>query len=241
MKFMARVRFIFGIIFVLLVGAGLFLYLEYVMAHVQSREAHIESDTYSVGVDYSGIIEKQYIEENSSVKAGDNLFELRSQTLTEAIRDDQVAPTSLLYSITSRGTVLITATAAGKVQSILRRQGDFVPANTEMAKINLQDGAYVKATYKLSAPDYAKLHMGSHITVTLPDGVKLDGRVYDISLVTKDRQVFTTVKARIAPPKVNQEVFTVGTPVESTLTLTNDTRASRLNKYVRELLERAGG
>jgi multidrug resistance efflux pump len=210
------------------------------MAHIHSVEAHIDSDTYSVGIEYASIIEKQSVEENASVKAGDPLFELRSPSLAESIRENEVAAASLLYSVTPKGTVLITATAAGKVRTISKRVGDFVPANSELAKINLEKGLYIKATYKLAAPDYARLRTGSKITVSLPDGVKLDGKVYDIRLATRDKQVYTTVKARIDQSKVNRQAFTTGTPVESVLTLNNDTRLSRLNRYVRQLIEPSG-
>lgn len=235
-----RLKFVIGLLVVVALCAGLFVYLDYSMARIHSVEARVTANSYGVGIDYSSIVEKQYVEESAFVKVGDPLFELRSSSLAEAIRNNQVAQASLLYSVTPQGTVLITAAAAGQVQTISRRVGDFVPANSELARISLKDGLYINATYKLAAPDYARIATGSRIVVTLPDGVTVDGKVYDISLATVDKEVFTTVKARIDQSKVNQVAFTSGTPVESTLYLDNDTLATRLNRFITQLIQPSG-
>lgn len=239
MKFSIRMKFFVGLVVVVILSAGLFLYLDYSMSHINSLEAYIGSDSYTVGIDYSSIVEKQYVEEGAYVKVDDPLFELRSASLTEAIRNNQVSQSSLLYSLTDRGTVLITAAAEGRVQTVSERVGAFVPANSDLATINLKDGLYVKATYKLSSPDYARLS-GGKIVITLPDGVKVEGKIYDISLETRDKQVLTTLKARIDQSKVNQSAFTVGTPVETVLSLSDDTLASRLTRFVTQLFQPSG-
>lgn len=240
MKFWTRLKFTLGILFVILLSGALFLYLEHSMARIHSVEAHLESDSYTVGIDYSSVVEKEYVEENSYVKVGDPLFELRSSSLAQAIRNNEVAQNSLLYSVTERGTVLITAAADGRVQKVSERTGAFVPANSELAVINLQNGLYIKATYKLSSPDYARIGAGSLIVVTLPDGVVLNGSVYDISLEMVDKQVHTTVKARIDQAKVNTVAFGVGTPVETVLHLNSDTLVTRLSHYLQQLFQPSG-
>lgn len=240
MKFTVRMRFIIGILLVIIFSIGLFLYLEHSMARIHSVEAAINADSYTVGIDYSSIIEKQYIEESAYVKAGDPLFELRSSSLADALRNNQVSQGSLLYSVTEKGTILVTASAEGRVQSISERVGAFVPANTELAKINLKDGLYISATYKLSSPDYARISTGSKIVVTLPDNTKIDARIYDITLETRDKEVYTTVKARVDQAKINQVVFTAGTPVESVLYLNNDTLLTRIIRYVTPLFQPSG-
>jgi multidrug resistance efflux pump len=233
-------KFIIGILLVMVVSAGLFLYLEHSMARIHSVEATINSDSYTVGIDYSSIVEKQYIEESAYVKAGDPLFELRSSSLADAIRNNQVSQGSLLYSVTDQGSILITASAEGRVQSISERVGAFVPANKELAKINLKDGLYINATYKLSSPDYARISIGGKIVVTLPDNTKVDARIYDISLETRDKEVYTTVKARVDQSKINQIVFTAGTPVESVLYLNNDTLLTRIVRYATQVFQPSG-
>lgn len=240
MNFGTRVKFIIGIVIVVLLCGALFLYLEHSMARIHSMNAYLGSDSYTVGVDYSSIVEKQYVEENAYVEVGDPLFEVRSSSLSDAIRNNQVAESALLYAVTDQDTVRITAAADGRVQSIKNRVGAFVPANSELATINLKDGFFISATYKLSSPDYARIGPGSRIVVTLPDGVKMDGEVYDISLATIDKEVLTTVKARIDQSKVNQVAFSVGTPVETILYLDNDTWYTSLSRFVTTIFRPSG-
>lgn len=240
MKRTTRLRFTAGILAVLAICCGLFVYLEYSMSRLPSVDAYLDSDSFTVGIDYSSIVEKQFVEEGAYVKKGDPLFEVRSSSLSEAIRNNQITQSTLLYSVTPEGSVSIDAAADGRVRTVKYHVGAFVPANTEMAVINAKDGLFINATYKLSSPDYARLSLGSKVVVTMPDNVKIDGSVYDVSLKEKDDEVFTTVKVKIDQSKVNQVAFTVGTPVETVLHLNDDTLASRLKRFVTNILQPSG-
>lgn len=235
MNFTSRIKFFIGIISVIVIAMGLFVYLDYSMSRVHSTDAQLSSDTYTVGIDYSGIVEKQYVDEGAYIKTNDPLFEVRSSTLADAIRNNEVAKSSLLYSVTDEGRVLISAAANGQIQTIKYRAGAFVPANSELAVVNTENGMYVNATYKLSSPDYARLNNKSKIAVTFPDNKKLEGSVYDISLETIDKEVFTTVRARINQDDVNRVAFTVGTPVETTLFLDTKTWYSQISHGIQSL------
>ncbi|HCH34626.1 MAG: Biotin/lipoyl attachment domain-containing protein [Candidatus Saccharibacteria bacterium GW2011_GWC2_48_9] len=237
MKFTTRLKFIFGILVTIAACASLFVYLDYSMSRVSSVEAQLDSDYFAVGIDYSGIVEEQLVEEGDYIKKNDPLFEIRSSTLTEAIKNDEVAKSSLLYRVTDDGTVLISAAAAGRVQTINYRQGAFVPANSEIAIVNSENALYVRATYKLSSPDYARISNKSKLSITLPDNKKIEGSVYDISLDTSDKEVLTTVRASIDQEAVNRVAFSVGTPVESTLFLDTDTWYNRISSAITSLLE----
>ncbi len=237
MKFTTRLKFTMGIIVTIAFGAALFVYLDYSMSRVNSLDAQLKSDYYTVGIDYSGIVEKQLVEEGDYVKTDDPLFEVRSSTLTDAIKNNEVAKSSLLYSVTDDGTVLISAAAAGRIQTINYRQGAFVPANSEIAIVNSENALYVSSTYKLSSPDYARISNKSKLSVTLPDNKHIDATVYDISLDTTDKEVLTTVRARIDQDAVNRVAFSVGTPVESTLYLDTDTWYNRIASGITTLFQ----
>lgn len=232
MTVFGRLRVLVGVVLVSVLCAVLLLFLEHSMSRVHSKEAYLDSDSYTVGLDYSAVVEKQYKDENDNVKSGDTLFEVRSARLSDAIRNNEIAARELLYSVNEKGLVVITAAADGSVREIAQRQGAFVPANTEMATIDLTDGTFVRATYKLSAPDYARLNSNSRVVVTLPDGVEVEGSVYDIAFETVDQEVRTTVKARIDTTKVNQRVFTSGTPVETVLHVDDNSLYSRLERFM---------
>lgn len=239
MKFTTRLKFLSGIIFVIALCAALFVYLDFSMSRVQSVDAQLRSDTYTVGIDYSGIVEKQYIDEGAYIKTGDPLFEIRSSTLADAIRNNEVAKSSLLYSVTDGGNVLVTAAANGRVQTVAYRQGAFVPANSEIAIVNVENGLYINSTYTLSSPDYARINTNSKVAVTMPDNKKLEGTVYDISLETIDKQVVTSVRTRIDQDAINKTAFSVGTPVKSTLYLDTKTWYSQIVSAVQTLIQPA--
>jgi multidrug resistance efflux pump len=241
MKPANRMTFFTGIMFVSLLCATLFIYLDYSMSRVASVDAQLSSDTFTVGIDYSGIVEKQFIDEGDYIKKGDPLFEIRSSTLAEAIRNNEIAKSSLLYTATDDGRVLVSAAANGQIQTINYRQGAFVPANSDLAIVNVENGLYVSATYKLSAPDYARINKSSKITITLPDNKTLEGVVYDISLETIDKEVMTTVRARVTNTDVNRVAFAIGTPVETVLFLDTTTWYSRIAETIQSLLRPTSG
>ncbi len=228
MKKTARLRFAIGIIITVLLGAGLFVYLEYSMSRVQSTNAQLESNNYTVGVDYSGVITEEYVEEGAYVETGDPLFKLRSSTLVEALRNNEVAKAALLYEVDDDGNISLSAAAPGRVQSIAYRQGAFVPANSQIAVVNNDGGLYISATYKLSSPDYSNLDTNSIVYATMPDGKKLRATVYDISLERVDKEVETTVFARFDNNEINTTAFSVGTPVQTTLELRTNTIFERI-------------
>lgn len=237
MNLLTRLRFLTGVIIVLLICGGLFVYLDYSMSRAESRSAQLNADTFAVGVGYSGIIEKQYISEGDQVKKGDPLFELRSPTLADAIKNDEVSKSQLLYKLTDNGNILLTAAADGKVQTIEYRAGAFVPANDQIAIVAIDRSLYVNATYKLSPPDYAQVSRTSKVDVTLPDGKKLSGTVYDISLTKKDDEVETTIRARLPQEDINNMTFGIGTPVDATLHLTSDTWYSKIVTNITNLFQ----
>jgi multidrug resistance efflux pump len=235
MKSITRFKFFIGILVVVGLCAGLFVYLDYSMSRVDSIDAEISSDTYTVGLDYSGIVEKQFVDAGAYIKKGDPLFEVRSSLLADAIRNNEIAKSSLLYSVTDEGRVLMSAAENGRVQTINYRQGAFVPANSEVAVVNTEDGLYIKAVYKLSSPDYARLSNRSKISVRFPDNNVLEGSVYNISLETVNKEVLTTVRARIDQHSVNQVAFSVGTPVKTTLFFDTKTWYSKIEDAIQSL------
>lgn len=208
------------------------------MSRIASVDARLQSDTFTVGTGYSATIEKQLVEEGDTVKRGDVLFKLRSPTLSEALRNHEVSQDSLLHQVDADGTVLIAASANGIVQSINYRQGAFVPANSEIAKINSENAMYVDGVFKLSPPDYAKLKNGNTVSVLLPDNAQVNGYVDSIKLETSDdkSRVYTIVKVRIDQSAINP-IFTVGTPVEAKLHLNTTTLYDRLQNLVRSFTD----
>ena len=243
MTWKSRLRFITGIIVTIGMVFGLFVYLNYSMSRVTSETAQLDADSYSVGFDYSGILDKSYVQVGATVKAGDKLFEVRSTALETSLAENQVQKGSLLFGLTDDGSVLVTASKPGVVRKVNYQIGSFIPANSEIASISLDGALYVQATYRLSSPDYARINYDSVVTVILPDNKKVEGKIYDVSLArnTDQKRVETVVKARLNPNDVNTSVFVPGTPVDTTWQLDSDTLYNTIIQAINNLIRPQSG
>jgi multidrug resistance efflux pump len=230
-----RTRLYTGILFVVILVAALFVYLNYTMSRVVSQSAQLESNAYGVSIDYSGIIEKQYVDVGQKVKKNDKLFEIKSSSLAEALNADRVQKSSLLFELTPSSNIIVKASADGVVRTVNFREGSYIPANAEAAKIDIADSLYVMAKYRLRAADYGRVNRGNMVEVTLPDNTKLEAKVFDVSLQRTGEQVDTIVKARFENQHINTVVFASGTPVETTWRLNNSKWYDTVTNGVKQL------
>ncbi len=222
MRFFARLRLLIGIFIIIGLVGGLFIYLNYSMSVVSSRSASLQSDMNAVSVEYGGVITKQYVEVGSKVKKDDPLFELTSTDLSEAIRTSRISTTSLLFSVTDDGDILLRASNSGVLRQVNFTEGTFVAANTPIATIALDGSTYVTAKYSLQAPDYARINRANKVDVTLPDNTRLNATVFDITLEQSGDKVLTIVKARFDKNAAISPKFSVGTPLSTSWQLENN-------------------
>lgn len=240
MKFTSRLKFIFGIILVLLLVGTLVLYLNNSMSQSQSSKAHLAADATSIGTDYPGLIVKQNTEEGDKVTKGETLFEIKSAQLSESISTKQVSVESLPFSVDSAsGNILIKASDDGVIDKINYRSGSFVPGGGILATVNTVGSLHVVAYFKLSPPDYARISKNSKLSLRLPDNTTMQATVFDIALVSNGNRVDTVVKARIKNADISDYRFSVGTPVEATLQLSTSTWYQRVYDYFLELFKPA--
>lgn len=237
MSIFSRFRFLLGIIFVFVCIGGLFFYLNYSMSNINSQSATLERDQYAVSSNYGGVLERAYVKIGDTVKEGDNLFELTSPELTQALADDTVKQDSLLFSVTDSGNILLKATATGEVRASNYSRGSFVVANSDIATIALKDSDYVSAKFILNAPDYARINRSNPVEVTLPDNTKLKADVFDITLEKEGTIVYTIVKARFQNNAPVQPTFTSGTPVSAYWQLDNNSFYETLTRLFRSFVD----
>lgn len=237
MGFLARVRFLIGLLIVVMIVAGLFLLLNYRMSNVSSRKATLETDSYAVSADYGGVLRKALVAPGDTVEEGDPLFEMSSPGLTQAIRNDQVKKESPLYEVNDDGNMVLLATAPGVVQQINFTNGAFIEAHHEIAAIATNNARYVISYYLLSAPDYARINRDNLVHVTLPDNSRFEAKVFDISLEQDGEQVFTVVRARLPEGASILPTFASGTPVSTTWQLDNSDWQNSLIEFIKVLVE----
>ena len=212
-----------GIIIVALIAAGLLLFLEASRAAIKSTKAEISAESYSVGTDHTGLISKQFVQEGDVITAGQTLFQVKSSTLLEQMKENGLNANQLIYPLTPEGEIILKAPKAGKIQEIFYSQGSFIPANKEIATIIDEGSVKVTATFELPRRDFAQLNKQTRLEVRLPNGAYLNGTVSAIRVIDQTQFVETEVDAKLERFKTNQLELTSGTPVESVLYLKEQT------------------
>ena len=241
MKFTSRVRFIFGIIVVIMIVGALSMYLNSIMSVSHSSKAELAADSTTVGTDYPGLIVKQNVEEGDKVTKGQVLFEIQSTQLNDAITKGTITASSLSFSVDSATNYIrLKANDDGVIEKIDYRAGSYVPAGGIVASVNTVGSLYVTAHFRLSPPDYARINKANTVSIRLPDNSTQTATVFSIALVSNGDNVDTVVKARIKNADISDFRFSVGTPVGATLQLTQDNIFQGLFTSIQQLFKPAG-
>lgn len=238
MSFWARLKFLFGMVFVVLIVGLLVLYLNNQMSTVKAVRAELGADSTTLGTTYAGLVTKQTVAAGDKVRKGETLFTISSPQLTQAITDKTIQVASLPFSVDPQtNDILLKATGAGVVEQVEYQSGSFVPAGAVVATVDKADSLYVSAHFHLSPPDYARVKKGNVMNVTFPDNSHARATVYNISLAQTGDVVDTVVKARLQNGTVGDFRFPVGTPVEASLKLTQRTWYQDVTDFVHKLFK----
>lgn len=240
MGIMSRFRLLIGILLVVLVTFGLFVYLNYSMSNITSKSAQLDSDQYTVSVDYGGTVAKQYVQVGDTVKTGDSLFEIKSPSLQAELDAKRKSTDDLLYSLTSDGNILLQAASSGVVRNVQFTQGSYIPNNAQLATLTIDGTDYVTAKYSLNAPDYARINRNHPLKVNLPDNTTLDAKIFDITLERNGDTVMTVVKARFDKNADIPATFSTGTPVSATWELEYNNLYKTIAEWAKSILRPNG-
>ena len=221
MNFRTLLTFVVGS--VLLTGvAGFGLVHAYERAHaLEATSAVIESDTAVVGTAFSGVIEEVAVRTGQQVQAGDELFRLQSPTLQQARETVSFNEEGVGYTVAEDDTMIFVATADGTVGALPYGVGSFVPANSEITTITLDDSLRVRASVPMTASRYARLSMETPVQVTLPAGSTVEAEVYELVFEETDSGTTAVIRSRV-DADVQTTGLASGAPVTATLQLEDD-------------------
>ncbi len=242
MTFLSRLRFLFGIIFVIALVGALVLYLNSIMSVAHSLRATLNADSTTIGTDYPGLVVKQNVEEGDKVKKDQTLFEIHSSQLIDGLSNKTIDANSLPFSLNHvTNDILLKANDDGVVEKINYHAGSFAPNGGILATINTIGSLYVTAHYRLASPDYARINKGELLDITLPDNSTQQATVFDISLVSNGNSVDTVVKARLKRADQSDFRFSVGTPVDATLRFNQKLWYQNVYEFVQQLFKPTTG
>jgi hypothetical protein len=241
MKFTARLKFLLGIVFVVIIVGALTWYLTSMMSVSSSSKAILSADASTIGTDYAGLVSQQNVQEGDKVKKGQPLFEIHSSQLIDSIKNKSVSVASLPFNLDPKtDDIILTANDDGVVDKIDYKLGSYAPNGSVVATINTVGSLYVVANFKLSPRDYARINKQNKLDITLPDNSHQLATVFAINLESKGNAVDTVIKARIKNADISDFRFSVGTPVEATLYLNQTTWYQTIMTYVQKLFRPAG-
>lgn len=241
MKFTSRVRFVFGIIVVVLIVGALSMYLNGIMSVSQSSKAELAADSMTIGTDYPGLVVKQNVEEGDTIKKGEVLFEIQSAQLNDDLTKGVVSASSLPFSVDpTTNYIQLKASEDGVVEKINYKSGSYVPNGAIVASVHTVSSLYVVAHFHLSPPDYARIDKSNKMVLRFPDNSTQTATIFSVALVSNGDNVDTVVKARLSNADISDFRFSVGTPVEATLPLKQDNIFQGLFTYLQGLFKPLG-
>ncbi len=232
MTWRKRIGLTLGLLFVVVLGLGLTMYVNANNGKIAGQSASLMAQDYPVGTDYSGTITKQYVKVGDQVKAGQPLFEIESPILARDLTQGLVTKDSLSHELKGNDTLVLTATNAGQVDSVAYSSGAFVPANSTVATVQEAGTMYVSADFVLTAKDYARLPANATLNVLLPNNTTITAKVGQLKVSTENGAAKTTVQAYSPDLAKGAGVFAVGTPVGATLYLDNSGVVTSFTKTV---------
>jgi hypothetical protein len=236
MKFTARIKFLIGLISVVVLVGVLTWYLTSMMSVSHSSKAVLAADSTTIGTDYAGLVSKQDVQEGDKVKKGQALMEIHSSQLIDSIKNNSVSVASLPFSLNPiTNDIILKANDDGVIEKIDYKLGSYAPSGGIVATINTVNSLYVVADFKLSPRDYARINKQNKLDITLPDNSHQQATVFAINLMSNGTNVDTVIKARIKYADISDFRFSVGTPVQATLYLNQTTWYQTLTTYVQQL------
>ena len=235
MTFKSVIKIIFGLIAIAGLMIVLLLYVEKQVNEVGAKDAIIIKDTYSVGSDYTSILMNQHVEIGDEVAVGQDMFTLSSSRLKQAINQNEVDVNDLAYPLNENGNVIIKAARQGYVRDVLYREGSFIPANSEIALIEVGGDFNAKATFELSPKQYARINNDTKLGVYLPDGTYKEANISSMSVDSEQGDRMFSITAKMSQENDRLELSS-GTPIKAKLVLGENKYYQRAVSYVQGIL-----
>lgn len=224
MTWQSRLKLFVGLVAVVGVVAVLTLVFTQRQSQVASESASIQAERFPVGIDYGGTVVERLVTDGDRVNEGDPLFVVLSTTLQADLAEGLLKPETIAYSVTSDGTITLTASVAGTVRDVTTERGSFAQAGQVLATIDRTGSLFVSAEFELTSRDYGRIEQGAVVEILLPDYQRITGRASSIQVATTDGSATTTVV--VTSDELidggHNGLMSRGTPVSATLQLRND-------------------
>lgn len=220
-----RLRLYGSILATLLVAAALVLLFNQRQHQISSVSASIDAPQYTIGSDYSGIVESAHVKAGDRVTVGEPILTMASIGLRQDLANNvKVTSNDAMDVDPVNGTITYKAVTAGVVTSFDAEKGTYLAPGQAGAVITEDGGRSVLADYVLQPRDYVRIQQGSRVDLLLPNNKEVQGAVESASVQTEDGRALT--RLRITSDALNgqdmQLLSTRGAPVVATVFLRDE-------------------
>jgi multidrug resistance efflux pump len=219
-----RFRLLIGLVAVVAVVGALTVVFSHRKGETMSTSASVQSLDFTVGSDYAGTVIEQKVAPGDHVKTGDPVAVVQSNTLLEALDNDQTIADSDVYDVHDDGTLTVKSTVDGIVENVDVQQGGYAASGGTIATISGTDGLFVSAEYTLDAKDYERVENGAEVSIEFPNTQSIEGTVdsFDVKTVDGRAQAVVKVTSDELGYGAQDGLVTPGAPVQAEMKLKND-------------------
>lgn len=215
MNQLARKQLIRGIIItIIIILLGLFWKLER-QSYITSTQGELESNVYSVGIDYTGVILNILVKPGDTVTKDQPLVVLKSSTLIDRLNESKISKEDLIYDLTSENNILLKAQSPGVVNKISFTQGSFIPANSEILTI-VDNQYFIKANFTVPESDFYLVKQDIPATMNIGNDT-FKGILQDFEVVKSENSLIY-IEANILPQNPKElSKYRIGSPISTRL------------------------
>lgn len=184
-------------------------------SYIISTQGDLQSNSYSVGIDYTGVILSVLVKSGDAVVKDQPLVVLKSSTLIERLNEAKISKSDLIYDLTSENNIVLKAQSSGVVNTVLFTQGSFVPANSEILQI-VDDKYYIKAKFAVPESDFYLVKKGVSAAMSIGND-SYKGTLQDFEVI-KSEDSLVYIEANILPINPQElQTYRIGSPITTKL------------------------
>ena len=217
-----------GLVVVVSVVGGLYVYRDHRDTQVLATSATLQGASYDVGIDYTGVLIEQRVERGQFVHENELLGLLNSAALTERMLEAGLTAEDLPYPFDEDDNIELRAASAGIIRETEYTQGSFVPASRPIYQIVSADQYYVTTHFnRLSRAQVDMLDLDKSVVITYKDGTSIPARMLSMEIDQVDTTTYDVELEVVPASQPDPEQVIIGEPLDAVLVLQEESLYSR--------------
>lgn len=184
-------------------------------SYIVSTQGELQSNAYTVGIDYTGVILNVLVKTGDTVTKDQPLVVLKSSTLIERLNEAKVSKEDLIYDLTSENDIILKAQSDGIVNDIFFTQGSFVPANSEILTV-VDNEYFIQAEFTVPESDFYLITQDTPAVMSIGND-RYKGTLQDFNVIKSENSLIY-IEAKISPNNPNElQKYRIGSPMSTRL------------------------